>query len=190
MTIFEDIPSELLAEFLNYLDLQSMLRCRCVSSATLVSLFLPYNDACFQVCSNFRNLIDSSAHFRWKTELLIAGKESCGNYPLAARRKMLEQHQDGWSYLRWTKELRLVAMNGGFWELQGNVLAQNTPDMSAIHFNRLPSQSCNIEEKEWIVDIRGMRMADFSIDPAQDLLVIVQLPIWLVFSGISERRSV
>ena len=66
--------------------------------------------------------------------------------------------------------------HGGLWELYGNVLAQITQDGRTLHFKQLPSQSRAIEEKGWTVDISQFRMRDFGIDPAQDLLIIVERP--------------
>jgi hypothetical protein len=116
------------------------------------------------------------------TELAIAGQENGGNYyPLTARRSMLAQYQQRWTDLEWATEMRLEAMGGNQWELYGNVLAQDTPDRSTIHFKQLPSQSRNVQERDWTVGVKGVRMRDFKMDPAQDLLVIVEEPLGSVF---------
>ena len=94
---------------------------------------------------------------------------------------MLVRHQQGWADLQWTKEQRLKMLHGGLWELYGNVLAQNTSDKSTICFKQLPSQSRNIEERDWSVNVREFRVRDFGIDPAQNLLIIVEEPRWSAF---------
>jgi len=78
--------------------------------------------------------------------------------------------------------------HGGLWELYGNVLAQNTPDGHTLHLKQLPSQSRTIEEKNWTVDISQFRIRDFGIDPAQDLLIIVEQPQELVIhiTGVNQ----
>ena len=115
-------------------------------------------------------------------ELSRAGKEDGDLYSLATRRIMLEQYERGWAELQWTNEQRIPKTVGSQYELYGNVLAQdNTPYKTAIHFKQLQSKSRNIDGKDWSVDIRGYRMRDFGIDPAQDLLIIVELPRWSVF---------
>ena len=66
--------------------------------------------------------------------------------------------------------------HGGLWELYGNVLAQITQDRCTLHFKQLASQSRGIEEKGWTVDVSQFRVRDFGIDPAQDLLIILERP--------------
>jgi hypothetical protein len=115
-------------------------------------------------------------------ELARAGKEDGDLYSLATRRTMLEQHEKGWAELQWTSEQRMPKTGGSPYELYGNVLAQdNTPDKTAIHFKQLQSKARNVKGKEWSVDIREYRMRVFGIDPAQDLLIIVETPRWSVF---------
>ncbi|KAF8634482.1 hypothetical protein AX15_000921 [Amanita polypyramis BW_CC] len=91
---------------------------------------------------------------------------------------MLRLYQNRWSDLHWTHERRLRMLRGGLWELYGNVLAQNSADKSALHFKQLPSQSRGIQEKDWSVDVKQFQVKDFTMDPAQDLLVILELPRW------------
>ena len=128
------------------------------------------------MCYAFRELVDSSPDLQYKMDLIRAGKEDGDLYSLATRRAMLEQHEQGWAESQWTNEQRMPKTGGTQYELYGNVLAQETPDKSAILFKRLQSRSRNIEGKDWSVDIRGYRMRDFGIDPAQDLLIIVEPP--------------
>jgi hypothetical protein len=109
-------------------------------------------------------------------ELALAGKEDGGNYSLAASRKMLEQYQNGWVDLKWATELR-VGSPRGLWELQGNIFARHTSAASTIHFKQLPSESRNIKERDWVVNIRVAQVDDFNMDPTQDLLVIVESPV-------------
>jgi hypothetical protein len=135
------------------------------------------------VCNAFRELIDSSPDLQYKMELARAGKEDGDLYPLTTRRTMLEQHERGWAELQWMNEQRVSITGGNRYELSGNVFAQDTaiPDKPAIHFKQLRSNSRNIEGKNWSVDTREYRMQGFGIDPAQNLLVIVELPRRSVF---------
>jgi hypothetical protein len=168
----QDMPIELVERILNRLDLLSMLKCRYVrgknSAKTFISYFVTENS---QVCSTFRHLIDSSPYFQWNVELAIAGKEDSGtNYPLAASRRMLAQHQRGWVDLQWTEELRVPSDRG--WMLHGGVLARVPHPRSTLRLTRLPSQSRSIEERHWTIDI-GRFSPDFLLMvPTQDLLVI------------------
>ena len=109
-------------------------------------------------------------------ELAISGMEDGGNYSLTGSRKMLAQHQHGWDDLEWTKELRVPIILGRAWELQGNILALHSEEESTIHFKQLPSESRNIAERDWVVDVRELQMRDFNMDSEQDLLVVVEHP--------------
>lgn len=64
---------------------------------------------------------------------------------------------------------------GQTWELYGGVLAQG-PDSSSLTFRQLPSELRGIEEKEWMISDIGFNIRDFGMDPAQDLLVAIQVP--------------
>ena len=68
-------------------------------------------------------------------------------------------------------------MLGGLWELYGGVLAQG--HHSGITFRRLPSTYRSIEPAEWSIDDISHPLRDFGMDPAQDLLVLVESPRWL-----------
>ena len=108
-------------------------------------------------------------------ELAIAGMEDSGNYPLAASRSMLSQHQRAWTNLQWTNAGQ-TPNRGSYWELCGNVFAQYARDNSEIQFKQLPSRSRDIHEKDWTVDARAFEIQDFGMDPGQDLLVVIERP--------------
>ena len=89
---------------------------------------------------------------------------------------MLAQHQKGWANLQWTKELFIRVGRQLDHSLVGGVLGQLSDDGSTMNFKWLPSQSRNIEERDWTVDIRMFNKLVFAFDPAQDLLIIVASP--------------
>lgn len=65
-------------------------------------------------------------------------------------------------------------MQGRIWELYGDVFAQSsTPNV--LHFRQLPSKYRKIEEKTWGVAL-DIHVRDFTMDPAQDLLVLIEEP--------------
>ncbi|KIL61348.1 hypothetical protein M378DRAFT_166998 [Amanita muscaria Koide BX008] len=155
----EDMPTELIAQILSHLDFHSMLKCRAV-------------------CSKFQYVIDSSPHYHWKSELALAGMEDGYNYSLASSREMLAEHQAGWNNLRWTNEEWVQIHEHGYWELCGNVLAQQSEDGSALQFMRLPSKSREVTVAKWTVHGKIFQMHDFCIDPSQDLLIVIEQPFW------------
>lgn len=64
---------------------------------------------------------------------------------------------------------------GQVWELYGNVLAQARGPRS-LAFVQLPSEIRGIVEKEWVIPDVGFKIRDFGMDPAQDLLVLIEFP--------------
>jgi hypothetical protein len=171
-TPMASVPTELFGAILSQLDVRDLLICRAVSLLHTFSALL----ITVQVCSLFRALIDSLPSLQYKIELAIAGQEDGVGHSLSTRRRLLRRHQLSWDALHWTQDLRFSMFRGGLWELYGNVLAQITSNGHTLHFKQLPSQSRAIEEKAWTVNVTQFRVRDFAIDPAQDLLIIVEQP--------------
>ena len=94
---------------------------------------------------------------------------------------MLERHQRGWADLKWTQEMRLQ-LTGSSWSLTGNIVLQ-VQQNGSLHLKQLPSQTRGVEEREWVVDATRKISNGWKvrIDPAQDLLVIVEKRYWSVF---------
>lgn len=67
--------------------------------------------------------------------------------------------------------------DGDFWELYGGVLARSTATKSFV-FHRLASDLREIEALEWEVmpDPKIPILRDFTMDPSQDLLVLIEFP--------------
>ena len=103
----------------------------------------------------------------------------------AERLQLLRKHQEAWSSLRPSYEKVIPMLIGQTWELYGGVLAQG-PDSSSLKFRQLPSELRGIEEKEWMINDIGFTIRDFGMDPAQDLLVAIQMPSTCVFSSSSQ----
>lgn len=177
-TTMSFIPTEILANIFDFLDFRQLLACRAVRHIhTHHTHFLILQ----QVCSLFKFLIDSPS-LQYKIELAITGQEDGFHHSLYTRRTLLKSHQNSWDALQWTQDQRLGMFHGGLWELYGNVLAQNSSSQQTLHLKQLPSQSRAIEEKNWTVDVSQYRIRDFSIDPAHDLLIIVEQPQEFVIS--------
>lgn len=63
---------------------------------------------------------------------------------------------------------------GGVWELYGGVLAQAFSGHRKLGFTQLPSVIRGIEEKQWVIEDVGVKIRDFGMDPAQDLLIVLE----------------
>jgi hypothetical protein len=129
----------------------------------------------------FNDLVVRTANLQLIIELHAAGQEkgpTNSKISSAGQLYALKQREAAWDKLKWSKEERVPMLNGGLWELYGGVLAQsNGPD---ITYRRLPSIHRFIEEAEWTVGGFGLPIRDFGMDPAQDLLILVESPRWSV----------
>ncbi|KAH9850916.1 hypothetical protein C2E23DRAFT_904719 [Lenzites betulinus] len=149
-------PPELIINIFLELELRSLLRCR-------------------QVCRLLRDIIDGDVRVQYKIELAAAGMEDGPPSTLTAseRLRMLKTRQEAWDKLQWTGRGEMPMSQGGVWELYGGVLAQGE-SARTLAFKQLPSKIRGIEEREWRIEDVGVNIRDFGMDPAQDLLVIIE----------------
>lgn len=59
------------------------------------------------------------------------------------------------------------------WEFLGGVLGLSAG--SRLRFIQVPSKLRSIEEKRWTIEDIGFKVKDFGMDPAQDLLVVLEI---------------
>ena len=114
-------------------------------------------------------------HAHYKVELAVAGMEDGPPSALtpADRLAILRRRQAAWKTLAWTAKQDVPMRAGGVWELYGNVLAQAEGERT-LHFAQIPSAIRGIEAREWTVQDVGCTIRDFGMDPAQDLLVVIE----------------
>lgn len=119
---------------------------------------------------------------QYQLDLATAGLEDGppAGGPLAQRHEALRKYTDAWNQLKWSKQIEVPMSRSGLWELFGGVLGQNTPK-GGFTFTRLPSVLRGIEEKTWTVPKPGIELRDFTMDPGQDLLVLIEKPRWYVW---------
>ena len=173
------LPTELLVYILSSLDCPTLLACTQVSYH--IARCRLHSRMCWQVCRLFNCLIACTASLQLTIELYAAGQEKGPSNPECRPTDQLDalkKRETAWDELKWSKEERIPFLNGGLWELYGGVLAQNNSP-GAITFRRLPSIYRSIEEAEWTIDGFDYPVRDFGMDPAQDLLVVVESPRWL-----------
>ncbi|OBZ79706.1 hypothetical protein A0H81_00991 [Grifola frondosa] len=153
------LPTELIIKLLDELDFRSLLLCR-------------------QVCRFFQTIIDEDAALQYKIELAVAGMEDgppSARSP-AERLAKLKARQAAWNSLQPSSQKTIPMLRGEVWELYGGVLAQARGPQS-LAFRQLPSDIRGIEEKEWMIEDVGIAIRDFGMDPAQDLLVVIETPL-------------
>ncbi|KAI0719847.1 hypothetical protein C8T65DRAFT_635381 [Cerioporus squamosus] len=149
------LPPELVIAVLVHLEYRTLLHCR-------------------QVCRLYKEIIDSDIPMQYIVELGAAGMEDGPPSDLtpSARLALLRERQSAWGRLTWRSELS-IPMQLGPWELYGGVLAQKQGGRKLV-FQQLPSAIRGIKAKEWELSDVGTDILDFSMDPAQDLLVVAE----------------
>ncbi|OJA16126.1 hypothetical protein AZE42_00062 [Rhizopogon vesiculosus] len=163
------LPLELILEIYSALDWKTLLVCR-------------------QVCSLFRSIMESSGRARYDIELAVSGMMDGPPSSLTAsdRLALLKERNAAWEALEWKASNDLSMQQGHLWELYGGVFAQSSPS-NLLHFRQLPSEYRNIKEKSWHVAL-DVHVRDFTMDPAQDLLVLVEQPTLFPNANEIERQ--
>ncbi|KIK39544.1 hypothetical protein CY34DRAFT_769076 [Suillus luteus UH-Slu-Lm8-n1] len=138
---------------------------------------------CIYVCQFLRTAVDQCPTAQYAIELAVSGMEDGAHSQLTAtsRLALLKERNFCWDALRWgaTKDLSLPLQDSGdLWELSGGIFAQshlsaNPPSLRLLQF---PSQYRNIRVNSWRIPLLR-NIQDFTIDPVQDLLVLVEKPI-------------
>ncbi len=106
--------------------------------------------------------------------------------PFASRLKLLREREKNWKYLDW-KQRRTLSLPpiGSVYEFVGGLYGNGTEDAiraaASISFLELPSLDATIldrpkdELKAWTHSMQDVNIIDFTMDPSQDLLVLVAL---------------
>ncbi|KAG2369407.1 hypothetical protein BDR07DRAFT_1323501 [Suillus spraguei] len=95
-----------------------------------------------------------------------------------SRLTLLKERDASWNALKWRETRDIPVLQGDIiWELCGGIFAQSSlPPEGTLRLFRLPSQYRNIQASSWRVPLLK-NSREFTIDPAQDLLVLVENPI-------------
>ncbi|KAJ3557915.1 hypothetical protein NM688_g1216 [Phlebia brevispora] len=141
---------------------------------------LPYEDllSCKAVCRRLYTLVKECTSLQYTAQLAITGMEDNPRNTLSKSDKLirLKDYRRIWDNLAAEDatfyKQHVPIRDGPAWELTGGVLSQNVGSR-AIEFKQLPSRLRGIEEKTWKVEF-GFDIRDFTADPGQDLLVVVQ----------------
>lgn len=125
-------------------------------------------------------------------ELAVAGMADGPHSPIvrSERLQRLREHQAAWHSLRWKSERTLPMLDGGVWELYGGVLAR-AQGRDTLVFTRLPAEIRGISERQWKLTPEGIyAIRDFAMEPAHDLLVLIEETSTYVLCGLHSRASV
>ena len=96
----------------------------------------------------------------------------------AEKLSQLRHYRQTWRHIgrqdqKFTAEV-VPIHDGPAWEFAGGVLAQCV-GTKAIEFKQLPSSLRGVKAQTWTAQL-GTNIVDFTADPGQDLLVIIQAP--------------
>ncbi|KAL0947475.1 hypothetical protein HGRIS_013580 [Hohenbuehelia grisea] len=154
----EKLPTELVVEILKLLEFRTLLLCR-------------------KTCQLLKSLIDSNASLQYIIELGVSFQTDGppSSVSCASRLKTLRNHQHAWTRMDWSEMREFPSTDGGLWELAGNVFAQYE-EQGGMLFTQLPSKLRGIAEHSWRLTNLNYNVGDFTIDPAQDLLVLIDEP--------------
>ncbi|PIL26136.1 hypothetical protein GSI_11891 [Ganoderma sinense ZZ0214-1] len=174
------LPSEILAEILIDLDRRDLLRCREVtvgfdtsqSFNNLIHLYFG-----IQICTKFKALIDEDVRAQYKVHLSVAGLQNGppSTISTGGRLSTLRVYQHAWNEFVWSakEDVSMSTDIADSWELYGNVLAQ-VEGMRTLHFKQIPSAIRGIKGTAWTIPDVGCNITEIGLDPAQDLLVIIE----------------
>lgn len=127
------------------------------------------------MCTLLKGIVDGDTSLQYIIELGAAGMEDGPTSDLAplARLALLREKQSAWKTLTWKSESTYRMMIGEYWELYGGVLAQEEGGRKLV-LQQLPSVIRGIEGRQWEIPDVGTDLVEITMDPAQDLLVLVE----------------
>ena len=181
------LPVELICMILEILEMADLLSCTLVPPLPRRPLF-PSNSA--QVSKFLKKTIKGSSRLNYTIELaknrMISILPAAYNLSFSARLNLLRTREDSWKYLEF-KQRRLLKLppTGCVYEfvggLYGNGREDETRATASISFLELPSLDAALlgcpqnELKVWTHTMHDVSTIDFTMDPVQDLLILVGL---------------
>ncbi|KDQ09349.1 hypothetical protein BOTBODRAFT_179059 [Botryobasidium botryosum FD-172 SS1] len=158
------LPAELIIKVARELDFITILRCMTASLASQV------------VCKLLYNLITSTTSIRYIVELGALGYVDGppGDVPTSQRLIRLLKHGKAWRNLSWMRSHEYstpISDHFSLYDLSGGIFARGS--RTKISFFELPSHIKETDGREFKLSFE-FALGDLSIDPQQDLLVLVE----------------
>ncbi|TFK38165.1 hypothetical protein BDQ12DRAFT_651921 [Crucibulum laeve] len=165
------LPIELICHILAYLEMKDLLPC------TLVSKYL-------------RKIILNSSRLQYTIELakhrVVSLVPTSSSPSFATRLKLIRDRERAWRSMKWKSRHTLnLPPTGSVYEFVGGLYGNGREDDSritaSISFIELPSSDDAIlndgsqDLKMWTHSMGDVTIIDFTMDPSQDLLVLVAL---------------
>lgn len=138
---------------------------------------------------------------RYLVQLGFNGLIDSNDLPLSKfnvpdRLRILNDYQDAWEHLRFTRHRAVKNEGEDLWSLQGNVISQITLDHSSIVFTQLPSEIRGVAHSAWQLTSESLLLSGlnitgpirFTADPIQDLLATIKVDAVLGYVQLSYRN--
>ncbi|TFK73531.1 hypothetical protein BDN72DRAFT_834674 [Pluteus cervinus] len=167
------LPPELIWHILSYLSVPDLITCSAIST-------------------KFAKIINESSRFQYLIELaksrMVSTLPASAHPPSQTRLNILREREKSWRYLRWKGRHRLkLPPTGSVYEFVGGLYGNGREDeqrvTASVSFVELPNsldmprvnEDGSVDLKMWTHCMGDIQILDFTMDPAQDLLVLVAL---------------
>ncbi|KAL0569018.1 hypothetical protein V5O48_012953 [Marasmius crinis-equi] len=160
-----NIPTELICDVLMYLEALDILVCSLVDKW-------------------FKAIIDESSAIQYKLEMakhrMVSTLPSHCNPPLASRLRSLRNSEHTWHTLASRARYRSQFIHtGALYEFQSGIFGQSKEDdqnrTTNIVFFDLVKMEAGDPRMHWIHSVAEMMVIDFTMDPSQDLFLLISL---------------
>ncbi|TFL04471.1 hypothetical protein BDV98DRAFT_318220 [Pterulicium gracile] len=162
---FLTLPTELICTILHCLDISDLLRCVVVNK-------------------HLRSIISNSSSLQYTLELgahKFTSVLPLSVGPSAAKRlQCLREREHAWRTLKWRGKRSFdLPAPGSVYEFVGGYYGNGRDDdrklTGSLSFFQLPTHGIDMTQQTWTHPFPEVTIIDFTMDPAQDLLVIVSL---------------
>lgn len=163
-----NLPVELICYILDNLEIPDLVQC------TLVTKYL-------------RKVVGDSSRLQFSIELakhrLVSLLPASASPPFSTRLQLLRERERAWRFMEWKQRHTLkLPPTGSVYEFVGGLYGNGREDDSrvtaSISFLELPSSDTPMDPpnlKTWTHAMGDVNIIDFTMDPSQDLLVLVAL---------------
>ncbi|KAK2461260.1 hypothetical protein APHAL10511_006787 [Amanita phalloides] len=167
----DSMPVELVCLIFTYLDIPDLLNCSLLSR-------------------HFRRMIYDSSQMQYAIELVkcrMVCVAPLSQHPSSARRlRILREREHAWMHMRWKERHKLrLPFSGSVYDFVGGIYGNGGDDndgtTASISFLKLPAANHGIHQDQipmrhlWSHSTPDLLIFDFTMDPSQDLLVLLTL---------------
>lgn len=177
-----DLPDELVIKILVELPWRYILQARLVRIIWVIVLLIMYSRAFLQVCRTWSSIVSRDVQLQFVIEVGAAGMRERPAGDCFTTRERIEKFkalQAAWQDISGATVHSYKDTATTAYDFKQGILAHAATYVdngtTVFNFHRLPSRFSVIEPKSWSTKISS-KIADFAIDPSQDLLVITNIP--------------